>query len=226
MIKLTWYSHACLMLETKSAKILVDPFITGNPLSPIDPERLKADYIFVSHGHADHLGDTESIARNCSSTVIANPEISGWLQSKGIEKIQHIQIGGAVKFPWGKAKMTYATHSSSLPDGSYGGNPGGFIFYVGDKKIYHACDTGLFGDMTLIGEEGIDIAFLPIGDAYTMGIEDSVKAVNFIKPDKVVPIHYGTFELISQNPEDWGEQIKKETDSEPVILRPGDSIKL
>jgi L-ascorbate metabolism protein UlaG (beta-lactamase superfamily) len=225
-VNVTWYSHACILLETKDTKILVDPFITGNPLAPVNAEELQADYIFVSHGHADHVGDTIEIAKRCNSVVIANPEISGWLQANGIQNVQHLQIGGAVNFPWGKTKMTYATHSSSLPDGSYGGNPSGFIFYIDGKKIYHACDTGLFRDMTLIGDEEIDLAYLPIGDLYTMGIDDSIKAINFIEPKQVVPIHYDTFDLIKQSPVEWKSKVEKYTDSEPVIMKPGDTVTL
>ena len=225
-LKLNWYSHACLLIETDDTKILVDPFITGNPLAPVKVKDLQANYIFVSHGHADHIGDTIEIAKNCNATVVANPEIVSWLQANGVENIHPLQIGGAAQFPWGKVKMTYATHSSSLPDGSYGGNPGGFIFYIEDKKIYHACDTGLFRDMTLVGDEGIDLAYLPIGDLYTMGIDDSIKAINFVEPKKVVPIHYDTFDLIKQCPDSWKEKVKKYTDSEPVVLKPGESITL
>ena len=225
-VKITWYSHACLMLESDGYKILVDPFLTGNPLAAAKADELSPDYIFVSHGHADHLGDTFEIAKRTRAVVVANPEISGWLQTKGLENIQHIQIGGAVKFPWGKAKMTYATHSSSLPDGTYGGNPGGFIFDFNGKKVYHACDTGLFSDMKLIGEEGITIAFLPIGDAYTMGIEDSIKAIKYIQPEKVVPIHYNTFDLIKQEPQEWLESAKQNTKAKPIVMNPGDSIEL
>jgi L-ascorbate metabolism protein UlaG (beta-lactamase superfamily) len=223
-IKITWHSHACLLIKTDKAKILIDPFITGNPLASVKVKDIKADYIFVSHGHADHLGDTVEIAKNNKATVIANPEISSWLQKKGVQNVQDIQIGGTAKFSWGNVKMTSATHSSSLPDGSYGGNPGGFLFYIDDKKIYHACDTGLFKDMTLIGDEKIDLAYLPIGDLYTMGIDDSIKAVNFIEPKKVVPIHYNTFDLIKQSPKDWEEKIKKYTDAEPLAIKPGETI--
>ena len=122
--------------------------------------------------------------------------------------------------------MTYATHSSSLPDGSYGGNPSGFIFYIDGKKIYHACDTGLFRDMTLIGDEEIDLAFLPIGDLYTMGIDDSIKAINFIEPKKVVPVHYNTFDLIKQNTSEWEEKVKKYTDSKPLVIQSGEVVVL
>ena len=223
-VKLTWLSHACVLIETDNVKILVDPFLTGNPLASAKAEEIEADYIFVSHGHADHIGDTVEIAKKNNAVVVANPEISTWLQAQGIEKIQHLQIGGAYEFAWGKAKMTYATHSSSLPDGSYGGNPSGFIFYIDGKKIYHACDTGLFNDMKLIGAEEIDVALLPIGDAYTMGIDDSIKATNFIEAKKVIPIHYNTFDLIKQCPESWKEKIKKYTDCEPLVMKPGETI--
>ena len=224
--KITWFSHACVMFDVDGTNILVDPFLTGNPLAPVSQKDLNSDYIFISHGHEDHLGDTVKTEKRLNAVVVSNPEICSWLENFGITNLQHLQIGGAYKFPWGKVKMTYATHSSSMPDGAYGGNPAGFIFYINNKKIYHACDTGLFSDMKLIGEEGIDLAFLPIGDCYTMGPKDALRAIKMIKPKQVVPIHYNTFDLIKQNPDEWAEIVEKETDTKVLVMKPGDSIEL
>jgi L-ascorbate metabolism protein UlaG (beta-lactamase superfamily) len=225
-INLTWYSHACFLIEAKGVNLLVDPFLTGNSLAPVSPDKIKADYILVSHGHGDHLGDTVEIAKRTGATVIANPEICEWLLRKGVENTHAMQLGGAYKFPWGKVKMTLAIHSSPMPDGSFGGNPCGFIFYIDDKNIYHACDTGLFYDMTLIGEENIDLALLPIGDNFTMGPDDAIRALHLIKPKKVIPIHYNTFDVIKQDPALWIEEVKKKTDTEPVLLSPGETCKI
>ncbi|MCP4691305.1 MAG: metal-dependent hydrolase, partial [Desulfobacterales bacterium] len=168
-IKCTFYGNACVLIETDDAKLLVDPFFTGNPLATITPETVSPDYILISHGHGDHVGDAVQIAKRTGATVISNFEIHNWLLGQGLQKVHPMHIGGGFDHPWGRVKLTIAHHGSALPDGSYGGAPAGFLFYIGGKKIYHACDTGLFYDMKLIGEEGIDLAFLPIGDNFTMG---------------------------------------------------------
>ena len=195
-IKITWYSHACLLIETEGTKLLVDPFITGNPLSPVDANEVQTDYILISHGHADHVGDSVAIAKRTGAMVISNFEIQNWIASQEVENVHPQHIGGGFDYPWGRVKLTIAQHGSALPDGSYGGNPCGFLFYIDGKKIYHACDTGLFYDMKLIGEEGIDLAILPIGDNFTMGPVDALRAVKLIEPARVVPIHYNTFDII------------------------------
>jgi L-ascorbate metabolism protein UlaG (beta-lactamase superfamily) len=225
-IKITWYSHACLLIQTDKARLLVDPFITGNPLSPIQVEEVAADYIFVSHGHGDHVGDTIAIANRTEATVISNFEIQNWLVDQGVKNVHPQHIGGGFDYPWGRVKLTIAQHGSMLPDGSYGGNPCGFLFYIDDKKIYHACDTGLFYDMKLIGEEGIDLAILPIGDNFTMGPDDALRAVKLIDPGQVVPIHYNTFEVINQDPQAWAARVEKETRARVTVMTPGQSIEL
>ncbi|MCP4179420.1 MAG: metal-dependent hydrolase [bacterium] len=225
-INITWYSHACFLLEYNGSKIITDPFITGNRLATIKPSEINAEYIFVSHGHADHLGDTVEIAKHTGATVVANPEICNWLADKGVENFHPMQLGGGFNFPFGRAKMVIAHHSSPLPDGSYGGNPCGFIFSLGDKNIYHACDTGLFYDMKLIGDESIDMAFLPIGDNFTMGPDDAFKAIKLIKPDEVIPIHYNTFDVIMQDPKPWVHEVNRKTDTKATLLQPGESYTL
>jgi L-ascorbate metabolism protein UlaG (beta-lactamase superfamily) len=225
-IKVTWYSHACFLIETDGGKLLIDPFITDNPLSPINSEEVDADYILVSHGHGDHLGDTVNIAKRTGAMVISNAEIQNWLLGQGIENVHPQHIGGGFDYPWGRVKLTHALHGSALPDGSYGGNPCGFLLYLQEKKLYHACDTGLFYDMKLIGEEGIDLAILPIGDNFTMGPEDALRAVKLIKPAHVIPIHYNTFDVIKQDPHAWANRVKEETSAKVTVMNPGDHIEL
>jgi L-ascorbate metabolism protein UlaG (beta-lactamase superfamily) len=225
-IKITWYSHACFLIETGQTRLLTDPFLSDNPLSPAKADAIEAEYILVSHGHGDHLGDTVSIAKRTHATVISNYEIQAWLVNQGVENAHPQHIGGGFDYPWGRVKLTIAHHGSALPDGSYGGNPCGFLFYIEGKKIYHACDTGLFYDMKLIGEEGIDLAILPIGDNFTMGPADALRAVKLIEPAQVVPIHYDTFDVIKQDPYAWAEQVKKETTAKVIVMKPGQSVNL
>ena len=225
-VKITWYSHACFLIESDQARLLIDPFISGNPLSTIKPDAIETDYILVSHGHGDHLGDTVEIAKRTGATVISNYEIQTWLANQGIENTHPQHIGGGFDYPWGRVKLTIAQHGSALPDGSYGGNPCGFLFYLEDKKIYHACDTGLFYDMKLIGEEGIDLAILPIGDNFTMGPDDALRAVKLVEPNQVIPIHYDTFDVIKQDPHAWAERVQKETAAIVTVINPGESLNL
>ena len=225
-IKITWYSHACFLIETQQTRLLTDPFLTDNPLAAGKADEIQADYILVSHGHGDHLGDTLSIANRTQATVISNFEIQSWLASQGVENTHPQHIGGGFDYPWGRVKLTIAQHGSALPDGSYGGNPCGFLFYIEGKKIYHACDTGLFYDMKLIGEEGIDLAILPIGDNFTMGPEDALRAVKLIEPSQVIPIHYDTFDVIKQDPQTWAAQVQKETAAKATVMNPGESLEL
>ncbi len=225
-IKLTWSGHACFLINTGDATLLIDPFLTDNPTAAMKAEELDPDFILVSHGHGDHLGDTVEIAKRTGATCISNFEIHNWLLSQGIEKVHPQHIGGGFNYPWGRVKLTIAHHGSALPDGTYGGNPCGFLLYIQNKKIYHACDTGLFYDMKLIGEEGIDVAILPIGDNFTMGPDDALRAVKLIEPKTVIPIHYNTFDVIQQNPDSWAKRTGEETSANVNVLKPGDSIEL
>jgi L-ascorbate metabolism protein UlaG (beta-lactamase superfamily) len=225
-VALTWYSHACFLIDTGDAKLLTDPFLTGNPLAPIAADAVEATHILVSHGHGDHVGDTVAIARRTGAMVISNFEIQNWLVGQGVENAHPQHIGGGFDYPWGRVKLTMAQHGSALPDGSYGGNPCGFLFYIQGKKIYHACDTGLFYDMKLIGEEGIDLAILPIGDNFTMGPEDALRAVKLIEPAEVIPIHYDTFEVIKQDPLAWAASVGAQTSAKVKVMKPGDTIAL
>ncbi|MBI3822396.1 MAG: metal-dependent hydrolase [Planctomycetes bacterium] len=225
MTTIRWLGHAAMALETGGFHILIDPFFTGNPKAAITADQAKADFILISHGHGDHVGDSIAIAKRTGATVICNYEISLWLEQQGIKKAHGQQHGGGFNHPFGRVKLTLAFHGSMLPDGSNGGNPCGFLINLKDgKKIYHAADTGLFGDMRLIGEEGIDLAVLPIGDNYTMGPDDAVRAVKLIQPKKVIPIHYNTWPVIAQDANAWAAKVKAETSAEPIVLQPGEQV--
>lgn len=222
----TWYGHATMGLETGGYQVLIDPFFSGNPAASTTADQVDADFILVSHGHGDHVGDAVEIAKRTGALVISNAEIAGWFNNKGVEAHgQH--LGGGYTHPFGHLKLTLALHGSSLPDGSYGGNPAGLLVTTNEgEKLYFACDTGLFGDMTLIGEEGIDLAALPIGDNYTMGPDDALRAVQFLQPRHVIPVHYNTWPLIKQDPNAWAARVEAETSAKVHVLQPGESFTL
>jgi L-ascorbate metabolism protein UlaG (beta-lactamase superfamily) len=221
----TWFGHATLGLETGGQRLLIDPFFNGNPTAAAKADEVAADYLLVTHGHGDHVGDAVSIAQRTGATVIANAEISGWMARQGVEKTHAQHIGGGFHYPFGYLKLTLALHGSALPDGSNGGNPVGFLLTTTDgKKVYLAGDTGLFGDMKLIGEAGLDLAVLPIGDNYTMGPEDALRAVKLLAPKHVIPIHFSTWDLIEQNAADWAARVTAETGTQVHVLKPGGSF--
>ncbi|HEC33665.1 MAG TPA: metal-dependent hydrolase [Chloroflexi bacterium] len=225
-ITVTWYGHACVWLEVGKHRLLVDPFLTGNPLAAARPDQLNPTAILISHGHGDHVGDSLEIARRTGALVISNFEICNWFQAQGHANVHPQHIGGGFHHPFGYLKLTIAHHGSALPDGSYGGNPCGFLLTAEGKRIYLACDTGLFYDMKLIGEERLDLAMLPIGDNFTMGPDDALRAVRLLQPRRVVPIHYDTFDVIRQDPHAWAGRVRAETDTEPVVLKPGEGLTL
>jgi len=219
---LTWYGHATLSLKTGDFNLLIDPFFSGNPASPVRADDVAADFILITHGHGDHVGDSVAIAKRSRATVIANFEICNWLSKQGVEKTHGQHLGGGFMHPFGYLKLTLALHGSSMPDGSYGGNPAGFLLTTNDaRKIYFAGDTGLFGDMKLIGEEGLDLAVIPIGDNFTMGPDDALRAVKLLTPKVVIPIHFGTWGLIEQNAAEWAARVEEEAGAKVVVLQPG-----
>lgn len=222
-ITYTWFGHGTSGLDIGGFKVVIDPYFTDNPAASTTVGQIPADFILVSHGHGDHVGDVETLAKRTGALVIANHEIATWFEAKGLQTHgQH--IGGGHQHPFGHLKLTMAEHGSKLPDGSNGGNPAGFLIAAEDKKIYLACDTGLFGDMQLIGAEGLDLAVLPIGDNYTMGPDDALKAVKLLDPKHVIPIHYNTWDLIKQDGQAWAQRVEKETRVKAHVLRPGESF--
>ena len=194
-MKFIYYGHACFAVVAGGKTLLFDPFITPNPLAQkIDAGKIAADFILVSHGHGDHVADLVEIAKRTGATVIAPFEVGDWFEKKGVKNVQAMNHGGAARTSFGRVKLTAAVHSSSMSDGSYGGNPCGFVIESSDGNFYYSGDTALTLDMKLIGEQTkLRFAALPIGDYYTMGIEDATRAANLVGVSKIVGVHYDTF---------------------------------
>jgi L-ascorbate metabolism protein UlaG (beta-lactamase superfamily) len=220
-INITWLSHSGFHLAIDGASVLIDPFLTGNPLASINPGDLDADYILLTHGHGDHVGDTVPIAKRTNAMVIGTFEVHAWMQSQGVQRTHGQNTGGGFTHPFGHVKFVKADHSSSFPDGTYAGQACGIVLTVGATRLYFAGDTALFSDMRLIGDLGIDVAFLPIGDNYTMGPEDSLKAIEWIRPKAAFPIHYNTFEVIQQDVAGWAQRVHNETSARAIVIDPG-----
>lgn len=221
-MKITYVGHSAFILEEGNFKAIIDPFITGNPMTSFKPEDIAdLSHIFVTHGHGDHIGDTEELAKANDVLVISNAEISDYLSEKGL-KVHSMHIGGRHSFDFGKVKLTPALHGSAITTEKGkidGGNPCGFLIEVNGKKVYHLGDTGLTMDMRLVESENIDVALVPIGGNYTMDIDDAIKAVDFIKPKIVIPMHYDTFPVIKADPTEFA---KKNKTCETVILKSGE----
>ena len=198
-MKFTWYGHASFSIEMGGKQLVFDPFITPNEQAKsIDVNAIPADYVLLSHGHADHVADAEAILTRTGATLISNYEIVSWYGEKGIENAWPMNHGGKHLFDFGTVRYVNAVHSSVLPDGTYGGNPGGFIIEADGRRIYYAGDTALHMDMELIGRYWKpDLAILPIGDNFTMGIEDAIICCDMIQCDKVIGVHYNTFPFIN-----------------------------
>ena len=194
-MKVTYYGHACFSAAIGGKNLLFDPFISGNPLAKdIDVKSVPADFILVSHGHADHVGDVVEIAKRTNALVIANFEVATWLNKHGAPRVHPLNHGGGCDFDFGRAKFANAIHSSAMPDGAFGGNPGGFVVESRDGNFYYSGDTALTLDMKLIGETTLlKFAVLCVGDNFTMGPDDAVKAADFVRCDEILGVHYDTF---------------------------------
>lgn len=224
---LTWLGHGSWSIKSGEDTILLDPFLNDSPTAPVKAEDVEATVILVSHGHYDHIADVAAIAKRTGAQVIAMVEVAEWLKAnQGVAEPVGMNLGGNFQLSCGTVKMTAAHHSSSMPDGSYGGSPAGFVLTLPEGKVYFACDTALFGDMALIGKTGIDLAILPIGDHYTMGVNDSVEAIQLIRPKRVVPAHYNTWPPIAQDAQAWAALVEEQTESIPIVIEPGGEISL
>lgn len=224
-MKITFHGHSCFFIDTSGARILIDPFLTGNGQADIRAADVKCDFILISHGHEDHTGDALDIAKANDATIIANYEIAEYYAAKGA-KTHGMNPGGAHKFPFGRVKLTIAHHTSSLNAGLnpiYMGVPCGLLIEADGKRLYHAGDTALFLDMQLIAKGGLDAALLPIGDNFTMGPEDALDALDLLKPRLAVPMHYNTWPPIAQDADAFAEAAGKRG-HRVQALRAGDSL--
>lgn len=223
--QLTFYGHGTFGLKLGEYSLLIDPFLSNNPSTNTKPEDVDPDYLLITHGHGDHIADAPDIIKRTGAVSISTAEIAGWLAEKGGGETHGQHIGGGYHHPFGYLKLTQAVHGSALPDGTYGGMPAGFLITTPTReKLYFAGDTGLFASMALIGEEGIDLAVLPIGDNYTMGPDDALRAVKMIQPKVVIPAHYNTWPVIEQDPLAWKKRVEDETDTQVRIMEPDTSL--
>ncbi|WP_161891196.1 metal-dependent hydrolase [Pontibacter russatus] len=226
-MNITYYGQSCFLFEIGQHRVLFDPFITPNELaSHIDVNAIKADYILLSHGHQDHVHDAEQIAKNNNSILVANFEIANWFSGKGVEKTHPMNTGGKVTLPFGTVKMVTAIHSSSLPDGSYGGTAAGFVVETEHTTFYFAGDTALTYDMKLIPEQfDVDFALLPIGDNFTMDVHDAMLAADFVQVDKVIGMHYDTFPYIKIDRQEV-QEVAQMADKDLILMEIGQTINL
>ncbi len=226
-MKFTYYGHSCFQIETAGKILLFDPFITPNELaSGIHVDSVNPDYILISHGHEDHVADAVSIGTRTGATVISNWEIVQWMIKQGIKNTHPMNTGGHRMFDFGKVKCVNAVHSSSMPDGSYGGNPMGFLIESKGKNIYYSGDTALTYDMKLIGEyRKIELALLPIGNNFTMGIDNAIIASNFINCDKIIGLHYDTFGYIKIDHNEAIDSFSK-AGKELILMEIGSSLEI
>lgn len=225
-MRLTFLGHSAVEIRTTEHRLLVDPFLSGNPVASCGPDDVVPTHVVLTHGHGDHLGDTVELARRHGAAVVAMFEIANWLQGQGVDDAIGIGLGGGVELPFGRLSLHPAWHSNSLPDGSYGGMPAGVLIEAEGKRIYHAGDTALFSDLALVGRHGLDLAFVPIGDRFTMGPDDAVEAVRLLAPDRVVPVHYDTFPPIRQDADAFASRVHAATESACSVLAPGESLDL
>ncbi len=222
MLKINYQGHSCFILDDGKNKIVIDPFFNGNPFATMKPEEVEVDAVLVTHCHYDHLGDAVQISQKNNAVIIGTFELTRYCESKGATNVHPMHIGGARRFDFGEVKLTPALHGSGSGEDGAVGVACGFLVKMGGKLIYHAGDTGLFGDMHLIGDlNEIDVAMVPIGDNFTMGIRDAVKAVQFLRPRIVIPMHYNTFDVIKADPQEFLRLVQS-TKSQGVVLNYGE----
>ena len=225
-VRVIYHGHANMEIHSGAQRVQIDPFYSGNPLADVAADTISPTHILLTHAHGDHVGDTLALARRTKAPVIANYEMCNYLAKRGVPVVMPMNHGGALTFPWGQVTMTIAFHTSSFEDGTYGGQPAGFVVEIGGKAIYHAGDTALFGDMKLIGEmHKLDLACLPMGSCFTMGPAAAVRAAQFLRVGKVLPMHYNTFPPIQQDVSKFAAELKA-AGIEGRILKPGESLEL
>lgn len=222
-LAVTLVGHGTLFVEIDGYRLVIDPFYApNNPAASQEVDSVEADYILVTHAHADHTADLLALAKSTGAIVISNVEICNWMSRHGHDSVHGMNTGGSYTFPFGRVKLTDAVHSSGFPDGTNGGHPVGFVIFAGSQKLYVAGDTALFSDMSLIGRLGIDVAVLPIGDNFTMGPEDALVALELLSPGYVIPYHYNTWPLIEVDADAWVQQVETTTSVVPVALAAGE----
>jgi L-ascorbate metabolism protein UlaG (beta-lactamase superfamily) len=229
-VTITWTGHATFLIAPGAGTILVDPFFDDCPTASMKAADVACDAILLTHAHFDHVADAAAIAKRTGAKICCAFEIANWLGKQGVANLQPMNHGGTVAVPGGTATMDIAFHSSSLPDGSYGGNPASWLLDVGGKRIYVAGDTGVFADMARIGRprggRGLDLAILPIGDVFTMGPTNSLEAIELLQPKAVLPCHYNTWPPITQDAAAWAETVRQAKLAEPHVLEPGGTLTL